>query len=170
MQQLRVAIFIWHKVLCEKLMKLAWKKHERIDTLRLALRCLPASDIVPSSDITEVFLMLADNFCTSWQHAFFRCHHLTNYPVIKSQWLIVTWLNVTKPGKWLIVCVMSMINCRVMNSHQTITALIPLDTFSLERSLVAKSSSVEISVLWVWIAEIKNICTKLMLGRRVSSI
>jgi len=65
---------------------------------------------------------------------------------------------------------MSMINCRVMKSHQTITALIPRDTFSLERSLVAKSNSVEISVLWGWIAEMKNIWAKLMLGRRVSSI
>ena len=34
---------------------------------------------------------------------------LMNYPVIKCQWLIVTWLNVIKPGKWLIVCVINYV-------------------------------------------------------------
>jgi len=31
------------------------ENHERIDSLRLAIRCLPALDMVPSSIITEVF-------------------------------------------------------------------------------------------------------------------
>ena len=30
---------------------------------------------------------------------------LTNFPVIKCQWLILTWLIVTTPCEWLIVCV-----------------------------------------------------------------
>jgi len=34
---------------------------EKNDSLGLALRCLPALAMVPSSDVTEVFLILADN-------------------------------------------------------------------------------------------------------------
>jgi len=37
------------------------KDLEKNDTLRLAFRCLPAIDMVPSSDVTEVFLILDDN-------------------------------------------------------------------------------------------------------------
>jgi len=32
---------------------------------------------------------------------------LTNYPVTECQWLIVTRINVTKSGKWLIVRVIN---------------------------------------------------------------
>jgi len=35
--------------------------YENNDSLRLALRCLPALAMVPLSDVTEVFLRLADN-------------------------------------------------------------------------------------------------------------
>jgi len=35
--------------------------HEKNDCLRLAFRCLAALDMVPSSDVTESFLILADN-------------------------------------------------------------------------------------------------------------
>jgi len=35
--------------------------HAMNDTLRLAIRCLPGLDKVPSSDITDVFLILTDN-------------------------------------------------------------------------------------------------------------
>jgi len=39
-------------------MKEDYKKN---DKLRLAFRCLPALAMVPSSDVTEAFLILADN-------------------------------------------------------------------------------------------------------------
>ena len=35
--------------------------HEKNDRLRLALRCLPALAMVPSSGVTEAFLILVDN-------------------------------------------------------------------------------------------------------------
>ena len=35
--------------------------YEKNDGLRLALHCLPAFAMVPSSDVTDVFLVLADN-------------------------------------------------------------------------------------------------------------
>ena len=34
--------------------------HKKNDRLRLALRCLPAQDMVPSFDVTDVFLILPD--------------------------------------------------------------------------------------------------------------
>jgi len=71
MEQLRVAIFIWHKDFYERTLK----------------RYAHATNTI-----------------------------LTNCPVIKSQWVIVTWLNVTKPGKWLIICVINyvVIKCQLL--------------------------------------------------------
>jgi len=37
------------------------ENYEMNDSLRLALRCLPALAMVSSSDVTEVFFILADN-------------------------------------------------------------------------------------------------------------
>jgi len=37
------------------------KDHDKNDTLRLVLRCLPAIDMVPSSDVAEIFLILPEN-------------------------------------------------------------------------------------------------------------
>jgi len=62
MQQLRVAIFIWRKVLCEKLTKLVWTKATKEWQFKIGFSLLTSFSYGPSTDVTEVFY-------ASWQHA-----------------------------------------------------------------------------------------------------
>ena len=65
--------------------EIGMKDHEKNDSLRSALCCLPALDVVPSSDVTKVFFILAGNIClilVDNMH-FFQCHHPTLWTFMK---------------------------------------------------------------------------------------
>jgi len=130
-QQLRIAIFIWHKVVLRKVNEIGMKEDcKKNNSLRLAIRCLPALAMFPSSDVVEVFFILADNIhflnVSPYERTWKRYADATNTILqtiqwLKCQWFIVTWLNVTNPGNWLILYMFNylVIKCSVMKSHQT---------------------------------------------------
>jgi len=61
-QRLRGCYFHSTQIVVRKVNEIRMKEdYKKNDSLRLAIRCLPTLDMVPSSDVTDVFLILTDN-------------------------------------------------------------------------------------------------------------